>query len=248
MHIIPLHALKDNYIWAIIDKQNVVIVDPGEAQPVLEFLKNNHYQLSGIFITHHHGDHTHGIEAILNELGDLPVYGSHKSPIKLINRRVKDGDQVTCAHFTCRAMEIPGHTLDHTAFYSEKDQLVFTGDTLFSAGCGRIFEGDPAMMYASLQKLAALPDNTRVYCGHEYTKSNLQFAQVVEPYNTAIISKIASLPACTLPSTIGEEKKFNPFLRCHEQTVVNAVNRYSNESDMDIVKVFGQLREWKNSF
>lgn len=230
MKIIPLPALKDNYIWTMIDNQQAIIVDPGEAAPVLSYLQENNLQLIGIFITHHHGDHTHGLEEILNTVGNIPVYGSYKSQITFINHPVKEGDKITCGFFQCRAIEIPGHTLDHTAYYSNKDKLVFTGDTLFSAGCGRVFEGDPEMMFASLGKLKALPDDTKVYCGHEYTKANLQFAELAEPDNAAVKAKLASLPqGCTLPSTIGDEKSFNPFLRAPS------------------AKVFASLREWKNN-
>lgn len=242
MNIMPIRALKDNYIWAIVKEKAVVIVDPGEAAPVLAFLNENGFTLVGIFITHHHGDHTHGMAELLKQCGNVPVYGSHQSTIREINHHVKEGDLITCHHFTCRAIEIPGHTLDHTAYYSESDALVFTGDTLFSAGCGRIFEGDPAMMLASLTKLAALPDNTLVYCGHEYTKANLQFAKVVEPFNQAIDTKLSTLGDCTLPSQIGAEKTFNPFLRCQESDVIAAVGGGTE------VEVFAKVREWKNKF
>lgn len=249
MNIIPLRALKDNYIWAMVNDETkeVVIVDPGQAQPVIDFLNNNKLKLKGIFITHHHGDHTHGLEDIIKHSGNIPVYGSEQSPNRFINHRIKDGDNITCAHFDCRAIAIPGHTLDHTAYYSVIDQVVFTGDTLFSAGCGRIFEGTPSMMYESLTKLMALPAEVEMYCGHEYTASNLNFAKLVEPGNAAITAKLSKLEECTLPSTLGEEKTFNPFLRCEVPEVIEAVSKYAGKKLQNTLEVFANLREWKNN-
>jgi hydroxyacylglutathione hydrolase len=250
MDITPLPALSDNYIWALTDPTTklTVLVDPGEADPAIAFLTANQYQLAGILITHHHGDHTNGIEGLLAYAGAIPVFGSDLSPNEFITHRVKDGDTFTCAHFSGRVLAIPGHTLDHTAYYSENDGIVFTGDTLFSAGCGRIFEGTPAMMFDSLNKIIALPDITKVYCGHEYTRANLQFAQAVEPTNQDVKLKLVKLEGCTLPSTIGEEKLINPFLRFAKPEVKQAAESYAAKKLADDVAVFATIREWKNNF
>ncbi len=251
MEIIAIRALTDNYIWALKDAQTgkVVVIDPGESEPVLAMLNEHGCTLAGILITHHHGDHTNGLEALLAHAGEIPVFGSHLSLNPFINHHVKDNEVIHCAHVRCRTMAIPGHTLDHTAYYSEQDNLVFTGDTLFSAGCGRIFEGTPEMMFTSLAKLAALNSGTRVYCGHEYTRANLGFAAAVEPQNKTVKDKLSSLPeGCTLPSSIGEEKNFNPFLRYAETEVIQAAEHYAGKKLDDPVAVFAVLREWKNNF
>lgn len=250
MEIIPVKALKDNYIWCILDDttKQAVIVDPGEAEPVLQFLKQRGYTLAGILVTHHHGDHTHGIEALLQTAGNIPVFGSHLSPNPHINQPVKDGDEFVCAHVRGKTLAIPGHTLDHTAYYYTDANALFTGDTLFSAGCGRIFEGTPAMMLTSLKKLAAFADDTKVYCGHEYTQSNLRFAQHVEPSNTAIKHKLENLAEVTLPSTMGDEHSFNPFLRYHVPEVIHAAEKHLGKKLTSDVDVFAAIREWKNNF
>ncbi|HEX4044055.1 MAG TPA: hydroxyacylglutathione hydrolase [Gammaproteobacteria bacterium] len=254
--IIPIPALKDNYIWMLSDptNKNVWIVDPGEARPVINVLKSQQLTLAGILITHHHADHTGGIAGLLHYAGDLPVVGSHLSSIKYINQPVKEQDDIVCGNFKFKALEIPGHTLDHIAYYD--DAALFCGDTLFSAGCGKIFEGTPCMMYQSLSKLAQLNESTRIYCGHEYTLQNLAFAQTVEPHNQAIKEKIALVKnlretnQCTLPAVLQEEKNINPFLRCHVSDVRQAVEERVGMGKKleDPVEVLHALREWKNSF
>lgn len=250
MNIFPVAALKDNYIWALAseDGKRVVVVDPGDAAPVIEMLEQRQSTLAGILVTHHHWDHTNGIAALLEYAGPIPVVGSHLSQNQYVNRRVKHGDDVMIEHVQCQAIEIPGHTLDHTAYVDASESFVFTGDTLFSAGCGRIFEGTPAMMAESLSKLSMLNDDVKIYCGHEYTRANLKFAQTVEPDNSDIARKLSNLLACTLPSTLGEEKRINPFLRSHEPDVVRAAENYTNRSLPSAVEVFAVLREWKNNF
>ena len=250
MEIFPIPALQDNYIWALLaaDKHSIVIVDPGEAAPVLKVLAQKNLKLVGILITHHHWDHTNGVPDLLNAVGPFPIVASEQSSHDFVTHRVKDGDDVVIAHVHCKALSIPGHTLDHTAYFNQQEGFLFTGDTLFSAGCGRIFEGTPEMMYASLQKLAQLGDDIKMYCGHEYTHVNLKFAQTVEPDNLAIRDKLASLPSCTLPSTVGEEKLMNPFLRCGEQSVIQSAEQNAQHELATPGDVFSTLREWKNCF
>lgn len=250
MEIVPVSALKDNYVWVIPDHatKQAVIVDPGEAAPVIQYLQENNLSLSGILITHHHWDHTNGISELLEYAGNVPVVGSHESKNDMVTVRVNDGEEFKCGHVTCTALSIPGHTLDHTAYYHAEQGFIFTGDTLFSAGCGRIFEGSAPMMYASLEKLAQLPDHTKVYCGHEYTRANLEFAMTVEPDNADIKNKYAQLAACTLPSTLGEEKRINPFLRATHPDVIRAAEQYAQSKLSTPAEVFATLREWKNNF
>lgn len=252
--IIPIRAFKDNYIWMMIEQtsNHAWVVDPGEAKPVMDALKNNSLKLSGILLTHHHADHSGGIQDLLDFAGEIPVVGGSKSPISSINRHIKQGDAIQCNSVTLKAIEIPGHTLDHTAYHD--GSVLFCGDTLFSAGCGRIFEGTASQMFSSLQSLAMLPDNTLIYCGHEYTLSNLLFAQHVEPDNQDILRRIPIVEhvlaknGCTLPSRMGEERKINPFLRCDKPSVIQAVEKYAGQKLANIVDVFHHLREWKNSF
>jgi len=227
------------------------IVDPGEATPVIKALTQYNLTLAGILITHHHADHCAGIAALLQHAGDIPVFGSYQSPNQYISHRLKEPDEIIYATFQLKAIEIPGHTLDHTAYYGNSS--LFCGDTLFSAGCGKVFEGTPEMMYNSLAKLQQLPDDTKIYCGHEYTRANLQFAKQVEPNNPDIANKINKITQlqtgeCTLPSTLNEEKKINPFLRCHVPEVINAVEQHAGTKLNNPIEVFARLREWKNNF
>lgn len=252
--IFPIPALKDNYIWALLDTQSnqAWVVDPGDATPVITTLSQKQLILSGILITHHHWDHSNGIPELLNHFGKIPVVGSYKSPNPHISHPVKESDTITCFDSTFKAIEIPGHTLDHTAYYNENS--LFCGDTLFSAGCGKIFEGTPEMMYHSLQKLFQLNDETQIYCGHEYTLANLQFAQHVEPHNEFIkkktieVKQILQRSKPTLPSILTEEKNINPFLRCQVETVIDAVEKFAGKKLNTPVDIFSHLREWKNGF
>ena len=170
MEIIPITALKDNYIWAIIDsqKKSALVVDPGEAKPVIDFLKQQQLTLVGILITHHHWDHTNGITE-LKEKFNIPVIGSAKENVSGVTKSVKEPDMIDLNNKIFYVLDIPGHTLGHIAYYGLNS--IFCGDTLFSAGCGRLFEGTPEQMYMTLQKMAALPDVTKIYCGHEYTQN-----------------------------------------------------------------------------
>lgn len=250
-NIIPVPAFTDNYIWVLRNDQYAVVVDPGDARPVLDYLAAENLQLAAILNTHHHKDHTGGNAELLQHYA-VPVYGPAKDPIPTLTHRLAEGDQVTLPELglTFRVMEIPGHTLGHIAFYNE--DTVFCGDTLFAAGCGRVFEGDPAMMLHSLDKLRALPDPTRVYCGHEYTVANIRFARTVEPDNAALALREKHALALraqhrpTLPSTMGLEKQTNPFLREMEPAVITAANRLGTGPVETPVDVFARIREAKN--
>ena len=254
IHIQALKALKDNYIWLITSYHSpeAWIVDPGEAAPVLKTLAVQHLQLTNILITHHHYDHTAGVPALLQQWPNCQVYASHLSPHDFVSERLHEGDKILGKNFELTVLDIPGHTLDHIAYYNS--DLVFTGDTLFSAGCGRIFEGTPQQMYQSLNKLQQLPDEIAIYCGHEYTLNNLLFAAHVEPDNPDIQNLIVSVKNLlnthhpSLPSTLSLEKKVNPFLRCQQKTVVSSVEQYAGKSLLNAVAVFAELRQWKNQF
>jgi len=247
-----LKAFNDNYIWTWSQNNNTWVVDPGDAAPVIEYLEKNRSKLAGILLTHHHADHSGGIAELVKRWPQCAVTASHKSPIKEITHRVHEGDRVACGPFTFTALEIPGHTLDHVAFYDESH--LFSGDTLFSAGCGKVFEGTVDEMYTSLMKLFNLSDQTNIYCGHEYTLANLQFAEVAEPENNRIKTKLAEVEMVraagkpTLPALLQDERLYNPFLRCKEPTIKKSVEATTQKNLSDPVQVFAALRAWKNNF
>jgi len=249
----PIRAFNDNYIWALRDGRNAAVVDPGDAQPVLDYLGRERLELVAILATHHHADHVGGV-AELRRGRDIPVYGPKNEPISTLTRPVGGGDAVAIPELALRfeVLDIPGHTRAHIAYYGSK--LLFCGDTLFACGCGRVFEGTPPQLQASLQRLAALPDDTRAYCGHEYTLANIRFARAVEPGNAALAERERSETRTraenrpTLPTTIAQEKATNPFLRCAEPEVAAAAGRYRGKAAADPVEVFTALREWKNRF
>ena len=251
MQIVPIPAFNDNYLWLMHDGRSAVVVDPGDAAPVRQFIAQHDLALVAILITHHHADHTGGLPALA---GDLPVYGPAGEPIAHVTRRLSEGDSVTIPELgvTFEILDIPGHTRGHIAYVAPG--FVFCGDTLFSAGCGRLFEGSPAQMHDSLAKLAALPDDTKVYCTHEYTLSNLAFAKAAEPENPARDAWLAecrrlrSVDAPTLPTTIGREKAINPFLRANRSTVRDGLASHLGTSPTGEVEAFAALREWKNTF
>jgi len=237
------------------DGRHAAVVDPGDAAPVLAYLDAQGLALSAIVATHHHNDHVGGIPDLVARF-DVPVYGPAGESIPRRTTALREGDAITLPGLglALSVLDIPGHTAGHVALYSTTDPMVFCGDTLFAAGCGRLFEGTPAQMLSSLSKLAALPPATRVYCGHEYTVANLRFALAVEPGNPELHASMARAGAQrarhepTLPSTIGDERSTNPFLRAAVPAVRAAAEAHAGRPLPDPVAAFAVLRQWKNEF
>jgi hydroxyacylglutathione hydrolase len=252
LRIEAIPAFSDNYIWALHDQGHCILVDPGEASGPLAFLARNALELDGILLTHHHPDHIGGVERLLAQ-HPVPVWGPKDPRMPAATRARGEGDRVEIPGLGLEfdVIETPGHTLSHIVFHGH--DLLFCGDTLFSAGCGRLFEGTPQQMQASFDKLAALPDETRVFCAHEYTESNCRFALQVEPDNPALLERtreVAALRAAseiTLPSTIAAEKRFNPFLRSRHPAVIEAARRREPEATTTAADVFGVIRRWKDA-
>jgi hydroxyacylglutathione hydrolase len=251
--ITALPAFSDNYIWLITTGgAQCAVVDPGEAAPVLAALSKHGLQLNAVLITHHHADHIGGVSQLVGQTG-AAVYGPHDSRISGQNQSFEEGDRLDlpALELGFQVLEIPGHTSSHIAFYGHG--CLFCGDTLFSVGCGRLFEGTPGQMQQSLDKLAALPDETRVFCAHEYTLSNCDFALQVEPGNEALQQRASEVEACrstgriTLPSTIGEEKAVNPFMRTREPGVVAAARNRDADAQPG-ASTLAVIRGWKDSF
>jgi hydroxyacylglutathione hydrolase len=256
LQVTPVRAFTDNYIWLIHsprDPRQVVAVDPGDAAPVERMLAERALTLSGILTTHHHGDHVGGVTGLLSERS-LPVYGPAHESIPGNPIRLREGDRADLPalglEFT--VLDVPGHTAGHIAYVGHG--ALFCGDTLFSAGCGRLFEGTAEQMHASLSKLASLPAETLVYCGHEYTLSNLKFALAVEPDNadsSRYLTECRELRArdeATVPSDIRRERNVNPFLRCDDQSVKQAAEAQAGRRLLKSTEVFAVIRQWKDSF
>jgi len=248
-----LPALADNYIWAVTSAGgNALIVDPGEARPVLEAMEQG-LRPRAILVTHHHHDHTGAVQMLAERCG-ATVYAPADERIAVDCVRVGEGDtvDVDALDLTFRVIEVPGHTLSHVAFVG--DGLAFTGDTLFSLGCGRVFEGSHAQMFESLERLAALPTQTRICCGHEYTLANAAFALAVEPANSALIERAAearetrAAGAPTLPVRLASELRTNPFLRCRVPELAHRVAEQTGCDPSDPAAVFAALRRWKDGF
>ena len=255
MNLLALPAFDDNYIWMVHDGARALVVDPGDADPVMEALDVHRLQLAAILVTHHHPDHVGGVDELRSRLQG-PVYGPAREKIPQPFEPLRHGDRIEVLGLHFDVIDVPGHTAGHIAYVSHDEgdaPLLFCGDTLFSAGCGRLFEGTPAQMHESLARLDALPGSTRICCTHEYTLSNLKFAAAVEPANPAVASHLQHCQALraagqmTLPSSLALERQINPFLRCEEPAVVDAALA-QGASDRSPVPVFAALREWKNRF
>lgn len=251
----PVPAFQDNYLWLIHDGQHAAVVDPGDAGPIFAAINDNQLSLVAILLTHHHADHVGGVRALAQH-ARVPVFGPGNDGIAEVTHPLQDGDsiKVPSIDLTLDVLAVPGHTHGHIAYVASGQDWLFCGDSLFAGGCGRLFEGTPAEMYASLKKLAALPEQTAVYCAHEYTLSNLKFAREVEPENTDLLIRIEAeqhkrannLP--TVPSTIGLEKRTNPFLRASEPAIADRLISLGHLSSREPVAVFAALRHWKNSW
>ncbi len=255
--ISAIPAFLDNYLWFLSRDGHAVIVDPGDAAPVLAALHEQQLQLDAILVTHHHYDHIGGIRKLREQFLDVPVYGprAEASRIPGLTQLLDDGDTLEVLGCELEVMALPGHTLGHIAYLLPVESpILFCGDTLFSAGCGRLFEGTPQQMYQSLNRIAALPDDTQIYCTHEYTLSNLAFAQAVEPDNAAIaahteaVKILRSRDQPSVPSTLALEKTINPYLRCAAPSVRSAAERHSGQPLSESIQVFTVLRRWKDGF
>lgn len=257
MDLQPLPAFEDNYVWLLRDSGGrAVIVDPGDAAPVLDALANGP-DPHAILLTHHHGDHVGGVPDLLQRWPRLPVIAPRDPRIATASQRVAEGDVVEAGPWRFHVLEIPGHTRSHIAFHGLAEDgtgLLFCGDTMFSLGCGRLFEGSPAQMLASLRKLAALPGDTLVCCGHEYTLANAAFALMVDHGNEALrerASQAATARAAgepTLPVTLASERACNPFLRSETGAIRASVEAQIGRALEDEIDAFAELRRWKDGF
>jgi hydroxyacylglutathione hydrolase len=252
----PVPAFKDNYLWVVAEGRQAAVVDPGDSEPIEKFLDDNGLELAAILATHHHADHVGGLQALAAHW-KCPVFGPAHEKIAGIGTRLSEGDRITVPGLgiDLDVLDVPGHTSGHIAYVDVRTKdFVFCGDTLFACGCGRLFEGTPAQMSRSLAKLAALPAATRVYCAHEYTLANIRFAEAVEPGNARLAERKAresgkrARGEPTVPSTIGEERATNPFLRCAEPQVIASAERHAGRKLEGPVEVFAEIRAWKNNF
>lgn len=254
LSITAIPAFTDNYIWCIDNKSDAVIVDPGTAEPVLQHLKNNNLSLSKILVTHHHFDHVGGIADLKKVFPDAEVIGFRDAKIKSLETLVIEGDQVSALGLELSVIEVPGHTLDHIAYVTEIESTprLFCGDTLFSAGCGRLFEGTPHQMYQSLKKIKSLPENTLVYCAHEYTLANTAFAKSLMPSNTTLLSydneciERRNNDLSTIPAVLSTELNINPFLRETDAEMIDNLHKLGYKELSKPEDVFAAARDAKN--
>ncbi len=257
LQVHPVPAFSDNYLWVIHNGQEAVAVDPGDARPVIDYLAAQELTLTAILCTHHHADHVGGVEALLDFFGSrdkIPVYGPAAEKIPARTHALKEGDRISLQNLglELEVLDVPGHTAGHIAYVGH--DMLFCGDTLFACGCGRLFEGTPAQMKASLSKLKDLPGHTRVYCAHEYTMANIRFAEAVEPDNADLKLRKAFCAAKrhrnqpTLPSTIALELATNPFLRWDSPAVISAAQKRAGHALSNHHDIFAVIREWKNNF
>lgn len=254
MKVHQLRAFDDNYIWLIgcDGAPDVAIVDPGDEKPVIEYVERMGLQPGAILITHHHGDHTGGISELVERYG-IPVYGPAQERIPALTHPLSEGDEVALAAcgLSLEVFDTPGHTRGHICYYGHG--ALFSGDTLFTAGCGRLFEGTAEQMYHSLEKLRALPDETLLYCAHEYTQANLGFAVVAEPENSEVaaradeVARLRSKGQSTVPANLGLEKATNPFLRSHIASLAAAAEAFAGQRLSSPAEVLATVRHWKDT-
>ncbi len=252
----PISAFSDNYIWTIVQSDLAVVVDPGDATPVLAYLRDNGLTLSSILVTHHHADHVGGVAELVAQTG-ATVYGPADSDIPCRNIPLREGDHVNLGALgRFSVLEVPGHTLDHIAYFGQVDErnVLFCGDTLFATGCGRLFEGNSRQMQQSLDKFRKMPHNTSVYCAHEYTVGNIRWACEVDPHNPDLeqwkreAQTLRDNNQATVPTSLGHELKTNPFMRTDDPAVVTAAEQKAGRSLDKPENVLEVLREWKNHF
>lgn len=258
LRVLAVPAFKDNYLWIVHDGMNAAAIDPGDAEPIRAALAAHHLTLTAILLTHHHADHIGGVPALLAH-AKVPVFGPRADGIAAVTAPLSEDERVAVPglDLTLRVLDVPGHTLGHIAYVRETpgEHWLFCGDTLFGGGCGRLFEGTPEQMNASLGKLAALPEDTLVFCAHEYTLANLRFAQAVEPGNAALAARVKDDGArreqglATIPTTIGKEKATNPFLRWRQPEIAfQLVQAGKLAPGANGIAPFAALRAWKNTF
>ncbi|SMF38801.1 hydroxyacylglutathione hydrolase [Alteromonadaceae bacterium Bs31] len=253
LELTPIPILKDNYLWVIhqTDSPWMIAVDPGLAKPAIDFAQKHRKHITDILVTHRHWDHTDGIAELVEHF-NCRVIGPETPRIPQVNQYVNEGSTFTLHGVTFSVIAIPGHTEDHIAYITEYDHRlrIFSGDTLFSAGCGRLLGGSAEQLKQSLDRIKALPDSSLIYCTHEYTKANLAFAQEAMPNNKAVRDKTQQIEgvACTLPVSVGEEKHYNPFLRCNDTHIVQLLEDKFPGNYRTELEVFSKLRQWKDRF